>query len=547
MNNTFKSSVRRAISAAALCFGLSAFVACNDDLSELGASTRPSTDGITVKTATFDIPTSTAYRDSIYVRTGYPLLGYMTDPSFGSVEAGYLAQFYVSTEFGLNAYDSSDSLIFDILRTSVPAELGYDWSDYHYTPWDSLCGNRIDSVTLRIYYETQYGDSLSPMVASVYELYDGIDFSALANREFYSDNDFSKYYNPKKLLGSKGYTAANRELTDSVRGLSGYVPYIEVRLDDALKERFFQAAVEAAVARDKSNPHASECRDLFSSIDTFRSNLLPGVCVKNTFGDGSIIKVYYTSVYFFYSSFHRYDVDGTLLRNEDDSADSTYVTNHVKYLAVTPDVIQMSNYNYVDERRDERLQQTDTTYITSPQGYYTVVDLPVGKIINQMVNDEMRNPLDSSYFLNGANFYLKGYKPIGSVLNDSPAPYVLMVEQSKMNDFFEEDKLPDSETSCYASYVADSVTNNLYYYSFGNINSVILGLAEEAGWSKASNQPMDDDYTVPMAVLPVELTTNSTYGTILSVSNYILPTAMRLRRGDAEQKLQLIYTIESSR
>jgi hypothetical protein len=122
-----------------------------------------------------------------------------------------------------------------------------------------------------------------------------------------------------------------------------------------------------------------------------------------------------------------------------------------------------------------------------------------------------------------------------------------MVEQSKMNDFFEEDKLPDSETSCYASYVADSVTNNLYYYSFGNINSVILGLAEEAGWSKASNQPMDDDYTVPMAVLPVELTTNSTYGTILSVSNYILPTAMRLRRGDAEQKLQLIYTIESSR
>jgi hypothetical protein len=539
------SSVRRALSAAALCIGLPALVACNDDLSELGASTRPSTDGITLKTATMEISTSTAYRDSIYVRTGYPLLGYMTDPAFGSVEAGYLAQFYVSTDFGLNAYDSSDSLIFNILRTSAPAELGFDWSDYHYTSWDSLCGNRIDSITLRIYYQTQYGDSLSPMVASVYAINDGIDFESLSNREFYSDNDFSKYYDAKNLLGSKGYTAANRELTDSVRGLSSYVPYIEVKLKDELKDRFYRAAVEAAVARDKDNPHAGECRDLFSSIETFRSNLLPGVCVKNTFGDGSLIKVYYTSIYLFYSSFHRYDVDGTLLRNEDDSADSTYVTNHVKYLAVTPDVIQMSGYKFNDALAADRLQQTDTTYITSPQGYYTVVNLPVGKVINRMVNDEMRNPTDSAYYLNGANFYLKGYKPVGTILNAEPAPYVLMVEQSKMNKFFENGQLPDSETSCYAAYVADSVTNNLYYYSFGNINSVILGLAEEAGWSKSSNLPMEEDYTVPMAVIPVELTTNSTYGTVLSVSNYILPTAMRLRRGAGQQQLQLIYTLES--
>jgi hypothetical protein len=539
------SSVRRALSAAALCIGLPALVACNDDLSELGASTRPSTDGITLKTATMEISTSTAYRDSIYVRTGYPLLGYMTDPAFGSVEAGYLAQFYVSTDFGLNAYDSSDSLIFNILRTSAPAELGFDWSDYHYTSWDSLCGNRIDSITLRIYYQTQYGDSLSPMVASVYAINDGIDFESLSNREFYSDNDFSKYYDAKNLLGSKGYTAANRELTDSVRGLSSYVPYIEVKLKDELKDHFYRAAVEAAVARDKDNPHAGECRDLFSSIETFRSNLLPGVCVKNTFGDGSLIKVYYTSIYLFYSSFHRYDVDGTLLRNEDDSADSTYVTNHVKYLAVTPDVIQMSGYKFNDALTADRLQQTDTTYITSPQGYYTVVDLPVGKVINRMVNDEMRNPTDSAYYLNGANFYLKGYKPVGTILNAEPAPYVLMVEQSKMNKFFENGQLPDSETSCYAAYVADSVTNNLYYYSFGNINSVILGLAEEAGWSKSSNLPMEEDYTVPMAVIPVELTTNSTYGTVLSVSNYILPTAMRLRRGAGQQQLQLIYTLES--
>lgn len=519
---------------------------CSDDLSELGSTTRPSTDGLAVRSKTFNLATRTAYRDSIYVRTGYPLLGDITDPDFGNVTAGYLAQFYVSSEFGLTAYNNSDSIIFNLLRTSVPAKLGYDWDDYHYTPWDSLCGNRIDSVTLRIYYQTQYGDSLSPMVASVYALHKDVDFEALPDREFYSNNDFAAYYSEEDLLGSKAYTSANRELGDSVRGASGYMPYIEIKLDDDLKERFFRAAVEAAVARDRNNPHRGLYTDVFRDVETFRKNLLSGICVKNTFGDGAIVKVYYTAIYFFYSSFHKYDVDGTLLRNEDDSADSTYVTNHVKYLAVTPDVIQMSGYSFSDARRDERLRQEDTTYITSPQGYYTVVDLPVGKIINEMINDPSRNPSDSSYFLNGANFYLRGYKPRGSVLNGDPAPYVLMVAQDKMTDFFEEGRLPDSQTSCYAAYVADSVVNRMYYYKFGNINSVIMGLAEETGWTKSSGRPMDDNYTVPMAVLPVELTANSSYGTILSVSNYILPTAIRLKRGEAAQTLQMIYTLESN-
>lgn len=533
------------IVAAAAWMGVSLCChSCSDEVSELGSSTLPATDGLSIKSAVFNLATSTAYRDSIYVRTGYPLLGNITDPDFGTVSASYLAQFYVSSEFGLSTFDSNDSLVFDLLRTSVPTSLGYDWDDYHYRSWDSLCGNRIDSMTLRIYYQTQYGDSLSPMIASIYALNDDADFEALPNSEFYSDNDFSAYYDEKNLLGSKAYTSANRELSDSIRNLSGYMPYIEIRLSEELKERFFEAAVEAAVARDKANPHRNQYTDVFRDIDTFRKNLLSGICVKNTFGDGAMIKVYYTAIYFFYSSFHKYDVDGTLLRNEDDSADSTYVTNHIKYLAVTPDVIQMSGYSIADKRHDERLAQADTTYITSPQGYYTVVNLPVGKIVNQMVNDPDRNPQDSSYFLNGANFYLRGYKPRGSILNDAPAPYVLMVAQDKMNEFFESDKLPDSKTSCYAAYVADSVTNGIYYYNFGNINSVIMGLAEESGWEKSSGQPMADDYVVPMAVVPVELTTNSSYGTVLSVSNYILPTAIRLKRGDEAQRLQVVYTME---
>jgi hypothetical protein len=132
--------------------------------------------------------------------------------------------------------------------------------------------------------------------------------------------------------------------------------------------------------------------------------------------------------------------------------------------------------------------------------------------------------------------------------------------------------LPNSVTSCYATYTCDSVPNDnyndpsqgVYYYGFGNINSVIMGLAANQGWSKDKIQNVEDwekllrangkltadqtidDYTVRMALLPVDVTTNSTYGTLLSVSNYILPTIVRLWNGNESQKIQMIYTLEGS-
>ncbi len=521
-----------------------ALTSCEDNMEKVGASTLPETDGIVMKTVTVPVESRSAYRDSIYVRTGYPLLGRLSDPEFGEIEASYLAQFYSSSEFTLNGYNSADSCIFDLLRTSAPAALGYKWDDFKYIPWDSICGNQLDSMTLRIYYQTYYGDSLTPMKLSVWGLDPDVEFEALSEKEFYSNTDFSKFTDEENFLGSKGYTSADRANSDSVRSLSTYMPFIEIKLNDALKDKFYRAAVEAAISRDEDNPHHGDYQDVFKSSSAFRKNLLSGICVKPTFGDGSLIKVYYTAIYFFYSSFHKYDEDGSLLRNFDDSADSTYVTKHTKYIAVTPDVIQMSGYSFDDPDKATRLADKDTTYVSSPEGYYTIVDFPVGKIISTMMNDPLRDVSDSSYFLNAANFYLQGYKPKGVLMNATPTPTLLMVENSELGTFFENSKTPDYETTTVGSYVADSTDEKVYYYNFGNLNSLVLGLAEKHGWVKEDNTSLPENYTVPMALVPVELNTNSTYGTILSSSTYILPSAMKLKRGDNAQQLQVVYTIE---
>lgn len=557
---------------------------CKDDISEIGYSTRPLNDQIHIVTDTLQCGVASAYRDSIYVKTGYPLLGNITDPEYGSIKAGYLAQFYASTKLGLNDMDG-DSIIFNILRTSVPQTLGLDTKDIYKSRFDSLMNNDIDSLTMRIYYTTYYGDSLTPMQLSVYALNKDAKLETEPEKAFYSNYDFTKYYSTDNLLGKKAYTAANRAISEADRNSAGS-SYIEIRLDDEFKNRFFRSAVEAAIARDKDGKtNYPGYKDIFSSIATMRENFLSGVSIQPTFGDGSIIKVYNTAIWFYYRSFHRYKKDGTILRNSTDTADSTYVTSHQQIMAVTPDVVQMTSLSLKDIKKEDRLKDPESAYITSPQGYYATLDLPIGHAIRHMMDHEGRQ--DSAYFLGGANFSLMCQKPQGALLSSTPVSHVMMVEEHKMNQFFEDSKTPEAKSSAVGTYVADSITNQIYYYNFGNLSTLVLGLAgakEHGGWNKSMDTPIEwakniqqknpftflpwinlssktnedyrndaalraevqkalDNYTVRMAIIPVDVTSNAQTGAVLSVSNYILPTAIKVKREAKKQFLQYIYTL----
>lgn len=570
---------------------MAALSSCEDKISDVGGSTMPESDVIHVKTDTMQCAAATGYRDSVYVRTGYPLLGNITDPEYGSVKAGYLAQFYASTKISLNA-TSNDSVTFDILRTSAPQELNLDPKGLYTSHFDSLINNTLDSLTLRIYYNTYYGDSLTPMKLSIYALKKDARLEKEPESAFYSNYNFSKYYDTKDLLGTKAYTAANRVLSDSLRGQSDYLPYIEVRLSDEMKDRFYKMMVEASISRDSKGKSNYNYEDIFANIESMRQNFLSGVAVQPTFGDGSIIKVYNTAIWFYYRSYHRYAPDGTLLRNATDTGDSAYVTSHVQYMAVTPDVVQMSSLELNDAKKDDRIKDPDNAYITSPQGYYATIDLPVGKTIRRMMDNDMRR--DSAYFLNGANFSLMCQKPQGALLSATPASKVMLIEERKMNKFFEESRVPSGEVAVIGSYVADSISNFIYYYNFGNLNSLVQGLAKDkdnGSWSKEHvtsslqwakqikaikpefmprftlsdlNSYSDadyqtnrdgirtlvqealDNYTIRMAVIPVDVTTSSQSGAVLSVSNYILPTAIKVKRDNSKQFLQVIYTMGGS-
>lgn len=573
---------------SALCIFVS-IASCEDKLSDVGYTTMPESDLIQIKADTLQCAVKTAYRDSVYVRTGYPLLGNITDPEYGSVKAGYLAQFYASSKLSLNEV-VNDSITFDILRTSAAYELGLDSKHVYTSHFDSLINNTLDSLTLRIYYNTYYGDSLTPMKLSIYALNEDTKLEKEPESAFYSNYDFTKYYNPQNCLGTKAYTAANRVLSDSIRNGADYLPYIEVKLSDELKDKFYRHVIEAQIARDEKGRKNYAYEDIFADIDKMREKFLSGVAIQSTFGDGSIIKVYNTAIWFYYRSFHKYNKDGTLLRNATDTGDSTYVTSHVQYMAVTPDVVQMSSLDLKDIKKEDRLADQDYAYVTSPQGYYATIDLPVGKAIRRMMDDADRH--DSAYFLSGANLSLMCQKPQGELLSATPASKLMLIEENKMNKFFEESRVPDNAIAAVGNYVADSISNYIYYYNFGNLSALITGLAKESEngrwdkertstalqWAKqikakkpntfmpeitlsaletytdsdytnnhdyirSAVQQALDDYTIKMAVIPVDVTTSSTSSKVLSVSNYILPTAVKMKRELKQQYLQFIYTL----
>lgn len=580
--------------------------ACNDDMSELGISTIPNSDRISSYHGLELVSVSGAFRDSMYIRTGFPLVGNITDPALGNVTAGYMAQFYASKNIEMTEYTTTsgnrDSATFNILRTSVMnKDWGYGLSKLDpkgiYTPeafkergmvWDSIINNQIDSMTIRIYYETYYGDSLAPQQLTVYQLPDYVKLDEEPNSHFYNgkwiDKAMTDWCQEDRIIGKQAFTAANRVLSDSVRSTGSYLPYIEIKISDELKEKFLHASVEASIKRDNKfggkNAYP-EYDDIFSNIADLRENWMSGVAVKSTFGSGCLVKVYNTAVYFFYRSFHKYDKDGTLLRNPDDTKDSSYVVSHVQYMAVTPDVVQMSQVtSEISIEKEELLEgfkmneiigydsnNKDSCHIiVSPQGFYTNIDLPIGKIMRRIM--DRVSPQDSGYFLNGANFALMCEKPQGDLFLNIPPKNVLMVQEENMKAFFESRSLKDS-TIRVATYVADSVNNKIYFYNFGNISNLLSTLAAQSkngGLEKGKMSCLDwakkiqathpstfmpgkaiteyndevrkalDNYTIRMAIVPVDITQNSTYGTVLSVSNYMLPSAIFIRKQDMKLK-----------
>ncbi len=440
------------------------FIACNDDTTSLGGNIQPDDDDILVGGETITLTAKTvSFKDSVYARTNNGLLGESIDPVFGTIKSDYLCEFFFPKK------DENDPI----------------------KPFaDKVIS--IDSVFFNTGFKSYYGDSISPMGLTVYEV------TSPLKPFFFTSIDPKDYCDMTKVLGQSIFTIVN--VPDTID--TGYRT-IKTRLNLELGQRFYNEW--------QTN------KETFSSSESLKE-FFKGVYVTSTFGSGSMIQ----------AAFSEMDIHYTYTgRNKDDTQDSIRTT--ISRFSVTPEVIQMNRIK--NTFPDELFTQEDIkTYMKTPAGLYTELTIPLGEILNKIGRDKI---------LNAANFTMKGFTEEEDKLDIQKPDYILLINKDSLENFFYDKKIHDGVTSFLIKRSTSATSSSIFNsYNFGNIASAINHYAEHY-----KNEAVIPDlkYLI-IPVEPKEATSSSGTQIYTGIHNLMVPTSAILRTDPENMKMSIIYS-----
>ena len=190
------------------------------------------------------------------------------------------------------------------------------------------------------------------------------------------------------------------------------------------------------------------------------------------------------------------------------------LTNMMARFSGTEEVMQTTFINHDKKRMEELAADMSCTYLKSPSGLFTEMELPVENIKNGHENDT----------ISSAKIVIPRYNyETGEALFTAPTS-VLMLPKDSLYSFFEKRNVPDSKMSFLASY---SSTYNTY--TFNNIADLVNKL-----WQIKKSGKGSEDWN-KVVLLPVTVATNSsttsTSTTITNVTNEMGLKSTKLVRG----------------
>jgi len=436
--------------------------ACDDNTSTLGVDMMPNVDMVTSTYTTYQTKTkSYAVGDSVLARSSKSYLGRFTDPETGTIiKSDFLAQFHCAENFAFP---------------------------------DSILGDTVTSVKLKLYIDDYVGDSLASFKISVYPLDVVLDPEA----DYYTNIDPTLFYDTtKEPIAEKWYTISDRTIEDEDRWDTDYNPNIVIAMPKEVGQQIYDAY--------KKDP------SLFTNTETWVNSGLPcskGFYFKLDNGEGAIA---YIDIAQFNIEFKYYD--------EDYETDTTGVVQ----FAATEEVIQATRFENFN--LDKLLDNDDATYLKTPAGIFTEVTLPI-------------DSFDIADTINTAALKLTRYndKVESSFKLGIPQTLLLVRLDDYNNGFFEDYQLADGETSYITTF--NSSTNT---YSFSNISSLITTCINEK-----KNGTATENYN-KVLIIPVETTydssTSTTSKTLVKISHDFSMTSAKLVGGNNSIDLEVIYS-----
>ena len=449
---------------------------CDDDTASIGVI--PDADVITSTSESFTFTTRTVPVDAVIANSANCYLGQVEDPETGAtVKAEFMAQFHTSEDYTLPE-----------ASTIVKNEQGE---------------LQADSVDVRLYYTSYFGDGTNPMTLAVYEL----DKDNLLREDvtYYSDINFADYVAPDaQPLAVKTFTPSNYALTESERTSTTYYNNVRVRLPISFGTRLLRAAMD--------HP------EYFVDSWHFIHNVLPGFYFQLRGGTGTMLKLDVSALNVHFRYVHK---------------DSTY--NAVARFSATPEVIQSTGIINGDL---SALLTNDKpyTYLKSPAALATEVTLPVDEIFTGHEQDSVSR----------ARIILTRFNATSDRALGVPSN-LLMVRKADMSSFFAKRSVADGITTYTAAF-----ENAYNTYTFPNISRLLAtlfhekqrGMAAEGLTSEQWNAAHPDWNRVVLLPVAVTTTTNQQTGitTQVSVNHDFSLNSIRLVGGTQPQQMQVIYS-----
>lgn len=449
---------------------LALLASCKDNTGSLGNSIMPDEDLIQTGAVTYYANTQSIAADSVFARTSTAFLGKYTDQDFGVFSADFITQF------------NCMPLLHERER---------------------VVGNVSANIQFLYSQSGFFGDPYSASRLSIYRLAKEIEDDP--NVYYYTDIDPSEYIGEvPELLCRKAYSPRDPLVSDSLWSLTTYSPYIHMPLPDEEGQRIYDLY--------DSNP------EYFENAETFKKDVFKGVYVKCDYGDGAILYIDRVLLNITGSIFADSSGVWPIKRKQVDfeGKDSIWDNRILASFANTREVIQANHFENSDKLNDW-IADEEHTYLKSPAGIFTEVELPLDSLIKYNATDT----------LNSVQISFNNYSKVSNTDKnyEMPTPtYVLMVRKQEMHSFFEKNKLPDNVTSFIATHDA---TNN--QYAFSNISRLITTCLNEKKEGIA-----DEDWN-KVVLIPVSIVMDSNNESLIAIRHDLRLTNVKMKKGEMPQ------------
>ncbi|MGL4851977.1 MAG: DUF4270 domain-containing protein [Phocaeicola sp.] len=439
---------------------------CDDSTPDLGGTVIPEGDYIFSGTKTYQVKTKSLLMDSIYARTSTAYLGKYTDSQYGEFTADFLAQFNCTDDF-----EFPDSI------------------------------KEVAGLTLFIQYSTFFGDSLNSMRMQI----DTLDrvIPETDQKTFYTNVDPTEYYNENvQPITSIAYSALGVGVNDTTYNNTRLITQ-SISLPKSLADHMYNKYIE-----DKNN---------YKDAEAFIKNVIKGMYVQCTHGDGTILYIDNLDLRFLFKY---------LIESSTGKIDS--LVNGYADFAATKEVIQANRFSNSDRLKELAADPT-CTYLKTPAGIVTEATLPIEEIYDAHLRDT----------LNAASITFTRYTEEVEMAHNMPAPNnLLMLRKSEMYTFFEENKDYDNITSFLGTAGSGASANE---YSYTNIAQLITTCINEKneGVENNPNWLIENPDWNKVVLIPV------TQGSGTAYQNSLQMQSTRLKggsNGENDIDMKILYT-----